>query len=99
MNQRDRMLAEGPRVAPEPPTADGFAPMAPADSSPRPAPSPAVSRKREWNMPVSLQRLIPLAIFGVVLASNAGAGKHALWVIVPIAASAILFRYIRKRSK
>jgi hypothetical protein len=104
MNERDRMLAEGPRVAPEPPTADGFAPMAPADSPPRPSPSrpspsPTASRKRELNVPVNLRRLIPLAVFGVVLASRAGAGKHALWVIVLIALSAILFGFIRKRRK
>jgi len=99
MNERDRMLAEGPRVAPEPPTADGFAPTAPAASPPGPSPPPAVSRKREWNMPLNLRRLIPLAVFGVVVASNAGAGKHALWVIVPVALSAILFAFIRKRRK
>jgi hypothetical protein len=97
MNERDRMLAEGPRVAPEPPTADGSV----LTSTPTPTPSPAKTtpQDRAKKMPRGLMRLFPLALFGLVLAANAGAGKHALWVIVPIAVSAILFRFIRKRSE
>ena len=50
-------------------------------------------------MPRGLVRLFPLALFGLVLAANVGAGKHALWVIVPIALSAILLRFVRKARK
>jgi hypothetical protein len=90
------MLAEGPRLAPEPPTADDSVLTPPNPKLPRP--SPAASPERASKVP-RLMRLFPLVVFGAVLAANAGAGKHALWVIVPIALSAILFRFIRKRSE
>jgi hypothetical protein len=99
MNERERMLAEGPRVAPEPPTADGFAPV---DASPRPSPqssSPPTSRKRSWQVPVSLRRLIPLAVFAVVLLSNSGAGKYAILAIAAIAVGAALIRVVRKATR
>ena len=44
-------------------------------------------------------RLFPLALFGIVLAANAGAGKYAIWVVLPIAVAAILFRFARKGRK
>jgi hypothetical protein len=101
MNEHERMLAEGPRVAPEPPTADGFPPT---DSSPTPTPtptpvpppSPPVSADRASKVPRGLMRLFPLALFGVVLAANAGAGKYAFWVIVPVAVGVTLIRLVRK---
>ena len=99
MNERERLLAEGPRVAPEPPMADGFAPI---DASPRPSPpssSTPRSRSRSWQIPLSLRRLIPLAVFAVVLLSNSGAGKYAVWVIVAIALGTILIRFARKAGK
>jgi hypothetical protein len=99
MNERERLLAEGPRVAPEPPTADGFAPI---DASPRPSPassSPSTSRSRSWQIPVSLRRLIPLAVFALVLLSNSGAGKYAIWAIVAIAVGAMLIRVVRKATR
>jgi hypothetical protein len=99
MNERERLLAEGPRVAPEPPTADGFAPI---DSSPRSSPpssSPPTSRSRSWQIPVSLRRLIPLAVFAVVLLSNSGAGKYAIWAIAAIAVGAMLIRVVRKATR
>jgi hypothetical protein len=99
MNERERMLAEGPRVAPEPPTADGFAPI--DDASPRPSPSssPSSSRNRSWQIPLSLRRLIPLAVFAVVLLSNSGAGKYAISAIAAIAVGAALIRVVRKATK
>jgi hypothetical protein len=93
MNERDRMLAEGPRVAPEPPTADGSV-LTPQSS--KPLPSTTASQDRARKMPPGLMRLFPIGLFAVVLAANAGAGKYAVWVIFPIALAAILTRLIRK---
>ena len=95
MNERDRMLAEGPRVAPEPPTADGSAPTPAKPSRPSPSPAQAGTPK----VPRGLMRVFPLVLFGVVLAANAGAGKYAFWVIVPIAVGAIVIRLVRKGRK
>jgi hypothetical protein len=97
MNERERLLAEGPRVAPEPPTADGS--MLTTPTKPRPSPAPTAPQDRGKKIPPALLRLFPLALFGLVVAANAGQGTHALWVIVPVALSAIRFRFIRKRSK
>jgi hypothetical protein len=91
MNERDRMLAEGPRVAPEPPTADGFAPI---DSPAPPAPTARTSRNAQ--APRGLLRLLPIGIFAVVLAANAGAGKYAIWVIVPVAIAVTVIQQVRK---
>jgi hypothetical protein len=99
MNERERMLAEGPRVAPEPPTADGFAPIDDASPRPSPSPSPSSSRNRSWQIPLSLRRLIPLAVFAVVLLSNSGAGKYAISAIAAIAVGAALIRVVRKATK
>ena len=93
MNERDRMLAEGPRVAPEPPTADGSVLTPP---SPKPLPSTPASRDRAPKLPPGLMRLFPIGLFALVLAANAGAGKYAVWVIVPIALAAIVIRLMRK---
>ena len=91
MNERDRMLAEGPRVAPEPPTADG--PVVGSASPPRSSSPP-----RGWSIPRGLGRLIPFAVFAVVLAANAGgAGKYAFWVIAPIAILVTVIQARRKR--
>ena len=95
MNERDRMLAEGPRVAPEPPTADGSVPKTPKPQRP----SPTGSQDGAWKVPRGLMRLFPLVVFGAVLAANAGAGKYAVWVIVPIAVGAMLIRFVRKARK
>jgi hypothetical protein len=106
MNERERLLAEGPRVAPEPATADGSMlttpTPTPTPTTPRPSPAPTAPtapQDRAKKMPRGLMRLFPLALFGVVLAANAGAGKYAIWVILPIAVAAILFRFVRKAGK
>ena len=97
MNEHDRMLAEGPRVAPEPPTADGFAPI---DSSAPPAsPSTTAPANRNSQVPRGLLRLLPIGIFALVLAANAGAGKYAIWVIVPVAIAATVIQFVRKGRK
>jgi hypothetical protein len=68
-------------------------------TTPRPSPAPTAPQNRAKKVPQGLVRLFPLALFGVVLAANAGAGKYAIWVILPIAAAAILFRFVRKPRK
>ena len=84
-------------VTPEPATADGS--MVTTSTTPRPSPGPTAPQDRGKKIPPGLVRLFPLALFGVVLAANAGAGKYAVWVIVPIAAAAILFRFVRKARR
>jgi hypothetical protein len=97
MNERERLLAEGPRVAPEPPLADGS--MRTPPTTPRPSPGPAAPQDGTKKIPRGLVRLFPLVVFGVVLAANAGAGKYAVWVIVAIALGTILLRFMRKAGK
>jgi uncharacterized protein HemX len=97
MNERERLLAEGPRVAPEPPTADDS--MRTTPTTPRPSPAPTAPQDRAKKLPRGLVRLFPLAVFGVVLAANAGAGKYAVWVIVAIALGTGLLRFARKAGK
>jgi hypothetical protein len=91
MNERERMLAEGPRVAPEPPSAT---PSTVADTAAKPDAPP---RTRAARRPIA--RLIPLAIFGVYLLANRyGAGSYAFWVFPAFVACAIAVRAIRKRG-
>jgi hypothetical protein len=35
----------------------------------------------------------------LVLAANAGAGKYAIWVIVPVAIAATVIQHVRKGRK
>ena len=95
MNEREKMLAEGPRVAPEPPLADGYVVTAP--KQPRPARGPA--RSWSWQAPRMLRRLLPLAIFGVIAASNAGAGKYAFPVVAVVVIGAIVIQRLRKAGE
>jgi hypothetical protein len=97
MNERERLLAEGPRVAPEPPMADGS--MRTTPTTPRPSPAPTAPQDRAKTIPRGLVRLFPLLVFGAVLAANAGAGKYAVWVIVAIAFGTILLRFARKAGR
>ena len=88
MNERDRLLAEGPRVAPEPPTADGAAAVTPTPPAPLADPPPSTTKPARRS-PGPWMRVLPIGVFGIVLAANAGLGKHAIWVIIP--AIALLF--------
>jgi hypothetical protein len=97
MNERERLLAEGPRIAPEPPTADGS--MLTTPTTPTAPKTPTAAQDRAKKVPRGLVRLFPLVLFGVVLAANSGAGKYAVWVIVAIALGTILLRFARKAGR
>ena len=87
MNERDRMLAEGPRVAPEPPTA------APAAGPLEKAP---VVPSGRTSFPLPLVRLVPLAVLGLfLLASFTGLGRFA-WVV--FIGAALITTLLRRRK-
>ncbi len=95
MNEHERMLAEGPRVAPEPPAAvDSM----PAGSSP-PAPAPTTQGgARRARRP--LTRLVPLGLLAVFLAlSHAGLGRYAFLAFIAVAAGAGLIEKARRARK
>jgi hypothetical protein len=90
MNERDRMLAEGPRVAPEP-TAAG--------ATPGPAPEPPVLPTGRPSPPFPLARLVPLAVLVLfLLASFTGLGRFAWIVFVAVALLAALARRRKARG-
>src|SRR4029077_5479488 len=82
MNERDRLLAEGPRVAPEP---------ASADESGRIVPS---SRKRS----PSWIRFAPAAAVGLVVLVSSAAAGHADWIWVAFVVIAIALQVYRRRK-
>jgi hypothetical protein len=87
MNERDRMLAEGPRVAPEPPTAGTTA---------GPVEKARVVPAGRASFPLPLVRLVPLAVLAVfLLASFTGLGRFA-WVV--FVAAALIAALVRRRK-
>lgn len=110
MNERDRLLAEGPRVAPEPALAEpGFESVAPkpddeAESEfgfeqPKPVVASPTPRTRTSQRPAQLPllRLTPLVGFGLfILASAAGYRRYAF---VFLAAGFLLSIVLRARSR
>ena len=95
-NDRERMLAEGPRLAPEPRMAgDAVVPGPVADPGrSRRTTGPAV-------FPAVLRRVIPIGLFGLVfLADYARLGTYAwLAVVALIVVGPIVMRELRKRSR
>jgi hypothetical protein len=90
MNERDRMLAEGPRVAPEPGTAATTAAPA-ADRSVLPAGRPS--------FPFPLARLVPLAVLALfLLAGFTGLGRFAWIVFVALGLLTALARRRKARG-
>jgi hypothetical protein len=89
MSERDRMLAEGPRVAPEPRTAGTTAgPVSDRPVVPTGRPSPS--------FPFSLVRLMPLAVLALfLLASFTGLGRFA-WIL--FVALGVLTAVLRRRK-
>ena len=94
MNERDRMLAEGPRVAPEPNAAGTTTAAAPVAERPvveRPVPSTGRSR-----LPLPLARLVPPATVALfLLAGVAGLGRFA-WIAV--VAVVVITAFLRRRK-
>jgi hypothetical protein len=94
MNERDRMLAEGPRVAPEA-SAAGATPAA-APVAERPVLPTGRSR---FSFPLPLARLVPpaaLALF--LLAGVAGLGRFAWVAVVVVSVIAALLRRRKARG-
>jgi hypothetical protein len=92
MSERDRMLAEGPRVAPEPHAA-GTTTTTAAPLAEPPVLPPGRSR---WSFPLPLARLVPpaaLALF--LLAGVAGLGRYA-WIAV--VALTVITAFLRRRK-
>ena len=89
MDEHDRLLAEGPRVAPEPESAEPAAPVVPAPRRPRQ--SQQIPARMLW-------RLVPLGVFAVVLIANGrGSGHYAFAVFAAIIAVSAIVRMIRRR--
>jgi hypothetical protein len=107
MDDQERMLEQGPREAPEPLTAEamsgGQAPAAPvapvvpdASAEPRPESRP---RQRPAG-PMSLVRLIPLVLVGLLVGLRAlGVGGPARIVVVAAIALVGLLGYLRRRNR
>jgi hypothetical protein len=90
MNEQERMLAEGPRVAPEPGTAAGSV-VEPAKRDVEPA--------KPRGRVVSWYRLIPVVAFGgFLIAQGTGLGKYAFGFFVAAAVVSMFFRS-RKLSR
>ena len=95
MNEHERLLKEGPRVAPEPEPAD---PSVIAGPTRRPVRGKTHGRP---SVPLPrLARLVPLAVFAlVVLGSRSGLGPYTPWVIVALVAGAVVVRRRGRRGQ
>jgi hypothetical protein len=90
MTERDRMLAEGPRVAPEPRTT--VATAAPASER------PVVPTGRPSSR-FPLARLVPTAVFALfLLASFTGLGRFAWIAFLVLAVPTALLRWRKARG-
>jgi hypothetical protein len=98
VNERDRMLAEGPREAPEPMTAEAMASGSAPAAPPRTAPPPgAPSRRRGGRSP--WLRILPIALIAALTGARAlGDGFGGLAVVGVIAAVALI-EYLRRRAR
>ena len=100
MSDRDRLLAEGPREAPEPLTAEamtsGRAPAAPPRTAPPPkstAPGPSRRGRSPW------LRILPIALIAALTGARAlGDGFGGLAVVGVIAAVAVI-EFLRRRAR
>ena len=101
MNERDRMLAEGPREAPEPATAEA---MTSGDVSPVPAPTsapaPAPSRRTRTRggRPAWL-RLVPIALIAILTGVRALGDGFGGYIVVGVILAVGLIEYLRRRSR
>jgi hypothetical protein len=95
VNDRDRMLAEGPREAPEPLTAEAMG----SGRSPAPAPEapPAPGRRRAGRSP--WLRILPIALIAALTGARAlGDGFGGLAVAGVILAVALI-ELLRRRAR
>jgi len=109
MNEHERMLAEGPRVAPEPTTAEAGPTVEPptaeagfAFEQPTAEAGPTVEQPKRPVAPARrgrapYLRLMPLAAFAlVVLASAAGYARYAWFVFVALVIVSMILRTRRR---
>jgi hypothetical protein len=100
MDERERMLAEGPRVAPEPPTADASV-LAGSSAQPSPASQSPVGARQDGGrkMPRILMRFLPLALLGVLLVAGHGLGKYAFFIFIAVVWGSVLIKRVRRTGK
>ena len=85
MNEHERLLAEGPRVAPEP---DAVSSMGTAVEPAKPR---AETTRRRTGL--SWPRLIPVVAFvGFVIAQGTGLGRYAFGIFIAVAVISMFFR-------
>ena len=100
MNDRERMLAEGPREAPEPMTAEGVssAPAPPPAARPSAPAAPAAPgrprlRSSAW------YRIIPIALIAALTGARALGDGFTGLAFVGVILAAGLIEYLRRRSR
>jgi hypothetical protein len=113
MDDRERMLSEGPRDAPEPRTAEAmtageaFGPIVPsepppetvADSPTEPEPTPAPTPSRRRSGP-SWLRWAPIAVIAVLgFARALGGGGRGALVFAAIAVAVVVARILQRRNR
>ena len=105
MNERERMLSEGPREAPEPATAEAMAhgdvPPAPTPTpTPAPAPAPAPARRTRTRGGRSpWLRLVPIALVAILTGVRALGDGFGGYIVVGVILAVGLIEYLRRRSR
>jgi len=90
MNDREKMLAEGPRVAPEPRSVDGYEPPVLVGDEPVVLAGDAAGTAKPARAR-RLGRLLPLGIpLAFVLANVAGFGEYVGLIVIAGAVAAVL---------
>jgi len=94
--EHDRLLAEGPRVAPEPPTALEGGPAATPDSRPRPTRAPTGGARRgRGARPIQWRAWLPILF--VALAISGSAGRGYAWIVPLVIVGLGVFGAWRRR--
>jgi len=99
MDDRERMLAEGPREAPEPPTAEAIAAGRELQPAPQPKAEPTreeggSSRGRSW------YRFIPLALVAGLMGARAlGLGGVGRLVVLAAIVIVGVLAFLRGRNR
>jgi hypothetical protein len=99
-DDRDRMLAEGPRMAPEPPTVDGGTAGVVPSKEPLRMPGPSMPRGRRRGPRPWYGRVVPLAVIAALAIGRAvgsGHGSGILFALLPVVA--VLVYYFVRRAR
>jgi hypothetical protein len=96
-DERERMLAEGPREAPEPATAEA---TASGDTPPAPAPAQAPARRTRTRggRPPWL-RFVPIALVAILTGARALGDGFGGYIVVGVILAVGLIEYLRRRSR